>query len=204
MSTFSGTPGADGDDGYDGTGFDNANVEVQFGDQGTANMRTFVRFPNVTIANGSTITAASIDFIERFTNTDVTCNVNVYFQLATNPAAPTSSGEMDTAFAAATSAVAWNAVPAANQDDVLTTPSLVSILQSVVNQGGFASGNAVLALVQNNGSSTNAYRRLRTHVAGAPLSTLNVTYTVGGRATKNTRAFPLGTELGMGFRMNID
>jgi hypothetical protein len=182
MATFS--PVVSGDDGGDwnGANFSNTVTTDPIGDDSTGDYRSFIRFPSVTIPQGATITAASVEFTPLFTDGATTVNVDVYFNNVDNAVAPTSTAELTTAFGSITAAVNWT-VPAWTADTPDSTPSLVSILQTVVNRAGWASGNALMVLIRDNSSTTSALRRPKNVDWGVGLPVLTVEFTEGSSPT---------------------
>ena len=54
--------------------------------------------------------------------------------------------------------VAWASIAAWTFGTAYNTPSLTTIIQEIVNRASWASGNAIVIFVENNGSSSGAYR----------------------------------------------
>ncbi len=107
-----------------------------------------MRFQNVLVPVGAVIQSAYIEF-----ETDETTNINpsaltIYGQAADNPATFTAatsniSTRALTAASAAWSPGAWNTVDVKHQ-----TPDISAVVQEIVNRGGWASGNAMVYIVQ--------------------------------------------------------
>lgn len=139
----------------------------------------FIRFPNVTIPAGSIISAAILRFTGS-TGRDVdTVNLNIHFNDVDNAAAPTTYAGAEAL--ALTAAVAWNALPDWLQNVEYDSPDLTTILQAIIDRPGWASGQAVMALVRNNSSSDTAYRSARPfeYGGGTMAVDLRITYTPG-------------------------
>ncbi len=114
-----------------------------------------MRWTGLTIPAGSTIIAAYIQFAANESQTEVT-NLTFRAQAADN-AATFGSGTGDistrprTVAAASWAPVAWTAGEAgANQ----RTPDLAAVIQEVVSQPGWASGNALAVIVTGTGHRT--------------------------------------------------
>ena len=122
----------------------------------------FVRFNNVTIPRGSTITLARVTFQNYGGFGTETVNANLYFENADNPSAPTDGA--DFMARSKTAAFAWDNVdiPVPDYDGYYTTPDISSILQTVVNRPGFSNGNSVIFYAYDNVSAANGYRLPRT------------------------------------------
>jgi len=119
--------------------------------------RTFIRFANVTIANAATISECVVGLTASNSDSDVTVTLTLGFADADDQAAPTDATELD-ALTMTTATVAWS--PGAWTDgEKYFTPDLKTSLQEVVDRGGWASGQAVVLIIEDNGSSGQAFRR---------------------------------------------
>ena len=157
-STASGTyyPAANSDDAYvTGASFYVEDNDFVFGNVGSA-CDGFVRFLNVTIPQGATITSAYVKFTCSISQSTTVCNLNCYFNDADNPSAPTDATEFNALDL--TGAVAWSAVAAWTDGTQYDTPELKTILQTIVDRGGWASGQAIIVVVKDNGSDGSARR----------------------------------------------
>ena len=151
-------PSESGDDGYrdDDTFVFGADI-FYIGNVATEYKDSWVRFVGITIPQGSTIVSAFIRFTSSTSLSSTTVNANIYFNDADDAVAP--SNNVDFLALSLTSAYsAWDNISTWAQDSTYDTPSLVSVLQEVVDRGGFSSGNAVMAIVKDNGSTDHAYR----------------------------------------------
>lgn len=118
----------------------------------------FIRFPAVAIPKGSIINSAHIT-LYAYMDISVGSNVNakVYFNNVDNATAPTNTSEANAL--ALTSAVAWHNVESwGEENSAHNTPELKTILQEIVNRSGWSSGNAVMAVIKDDGSSFNNIR----------------------------------------------
>lgn len=118
----------------------------------------FIRFPAVAIPKGSIINSAHIT-LYAYMDISVGSNVNakVYFNNVDNATAPTNTSEANAL--ALTSAVAWHNVESwGEENSAHNTPELKTILQEIVNRSGWSSGNAVMAVIKDDGSSFNNSR----------------------------------------------
>jgi hypothetical protein len=170
-------PAASGDDGlvYT-TNFFSATPDLYFGDSGGTSINIFIRFLSVNIPQGSTITAAYIKFTSNNNASTTTMNANIYFNNIDNAVAPTDATEFDAL--ALTGAIAWSAIPAWTDDVQYDTPELKTILQTVVDRGGFSSNNAVQAVLKDNASSETTMRHPSSFdfSSGAEKAELHVTW----------------------------
>ena len=176
-------PIVSGDDGvltvHTSSGLYTAINFISFGKEGTGvNYRSdlFVRFPNVLIRNSSIIISAYIRFTGYNNQTGETCNVNCYFNDEDDAIAPTTFGEFETL--SKTAAILWSDVDAVADGVTIDSPELKTILQEIVNRPGWASGQAMMAILKNNVSSDNAYRNFSSidYLSGAEKAELHITY----------------------------
>ena len=155
MASFS--IAANGDDGFwYGFTFNNGDSDIELGDDGNSK-NAFFRFPNVTIPQGYTIDSAIIRLKARWNASNTTCNLNCYFNNIDNAVAPVNTTEADGL--SLTGAVAWSGVTAWTGDSFYDSPELKTALQTVIDRGGWSSGNALMVLLKDNSSSSNAFRR---------------------------------------------
>jgi len=124
--------------------------------EGVVIAHLFVRFPNVTIPVGATITSAYVRFTASSNKSGTTCNANVYFNDEDDATAPTTVEQAEAL--GLTDAVAWNSIAAWTDGTTYDTPSLVSILQDIIDRVGWGSGQAVMVVIKDNSSSSNANR----------------------------------------------
>lgn len=134
----------------------------------------FFRWTSVEIPAGSTITAAKVQLRAKNSDSGKTVNMNIYFNDVDNATAPTDVATYDAK--AVTAAVAWNSIGAFTAGTWYDSPELKTILQAVIDRAGWASGNAIMVLMKDNGSSN--YRRMNDYDDGASYAAkLVVTYT---------------------------
>lgn len=186
------TPAVSGDDGYTSSayGLDNSAGNLQFGNNGGVSMNTYVRFPNVTIPKGSTISSAKIQFRCSYASSGTTANMNIYVNDVDNASTPADNAAYNAL--AVTSAVAWNSIPAWGYWDSgadQLTSDFASIVEAVVGRSGWSSGNALMVLIKNNGSSADAYRVAASYDASGtpdPKPALSITYTEPASAVRRS------------------
>jgi len=164
MTTATFKPAANADDGYvSGATLIATN---QYNSMGK-DLHAFYRFPAVSIPNGATISSAKITFQAYSSLSGTTCNLNCFFNDSDDAVAPVTAAEF--AALALTAAAAWNNLAATTANSDFDTPELGSILQAVVNRAGWAAGNAVMAVLKDNGSSADAYRNSKGYDNSATL-----------------------------------
>ncbi|MDI6785068.1 MAG: hypothetical protein QMD92_00005, partial [bacterium] len=173
--TFSSTVLANAGNWNAGGGFDCNTIVMGHGDPGANGVTNgFVRFPAVTIPAGATITAAFVRFTAYTDKSGVTCDLRCHFNNVDNAVAPTNAAEGNAL--ALTTFVAWDSVGAWTVDLKYNTPSLVTILQTIIDRAGWNSGQAIMVVIKDNASSDLAHREGKSNVYGP--AELHVTYTV--------------------------
>ncbi len=131
------------------------------------------RFNNVGIPVGATITAATVSGTRGSTSGSPLGKI--YGDLEADPAAITSAADGE-GRALTTAAVDWDS-PGAG---AITSPDISAIIQELIGQGGWASGNDLQIIFKDDGSAAGAFYELRTFDFDPALAlTLNVTYTAG-------------------------
>ena len=156
---WSGSPAQSEDDGYNQGG--NNSLALGFGnfhigyDTEDAN-HAAVRFPNVTVPQGAIILNAYID-IEAHSSVDImTCRVDIHGQKSSTAAILVDYVELCSR-PLTTHKVAWH--PGAWVATThYQTPALTDIVQEIVSQSAWASGNAMLFTLFDLGSTPGAYR----------------------------------------------
>lgn len=120
-----------------------------------------LRFQNITIPQGATITSANIQFTANAGDTSTTVNAVIRGEAtddATTFAATTNNISARTTTSAS---AAWTGIGSwtNGQTTNATTPDLAGIVQEIVNRGNWASGNAMSFIISDNSSSANTQRR---------------------------------------------
>ncbi len=129
-------------------------VDLELGADGSRAQLVGMRFPNLAIPNGATITDAWIIFTADET-WNVTTNLNVYGQAADNAPAFSSEDYDISARPQTAASVAWNNVaPWTTVHAQYNSPGLASVVQEIVNRGGWASGNALVMMIDGTGTRT--------------------------------------------------
>ena len=177
-------PAVSGDDGRWETGtFISNSIALIIGNYSAKSQTLFARFPSVNIPQGSTIDSAFVKLTAYGTNSDTIIDVNIYFNDIDNAIAPTDETEAD-ALALTTNLSNW--IPGGWTDGVqYDSPSLVSVLQEVIDRGGWSSGNALQVVIKDNGSSSNVYRfpSAIDHSSGTEKAELHVTWSTDVEVT---------------------
>lgn len=140
---------------------------------------TAYRFTNVTVPPGATITSATLEFYSQVGSSG-TVTVHLHAEAANNPGAfelynhdvktIIDGGNLTSAY------VAWS-VPAWSSYTWYTSPDVAAVIQEIVNRSGWASGNAIVIVVE--GVSGDNTRRICHYSYGASYAAkLNITYCV--------------------------
>lgn len=116
----------------------------------------YFRFPNVTVAQGATITSASM--VITYGNTDGPGTVNFTLKMAkvANAVVPASYATYPTiprTTASSTSSLSTGGGTSGTID--LSGTDYAALIQEVVNQGTWASGNAMMLFLEDNGSTAD-------------------------------------------------
>ncbi|MEP7136823.1 MAG: family 16 glycosylhydrolase [Chloroflexota bacterium] len=135
-----------------------------------------MRFVNVTIPKGAVITNAYLQFKVDETSSTTT-PLTIRGEASPNAVAFTTairnlSSRLKTIKAVGWSPLAWLALKAAGTAQ--RTPNLAGIVQEIVNQSGWASGNSLVMIIT--GSSKRVAEAYEVNPAGAPL--LHIEYTI--------------------------
>jgi len=119
----------------------------------------WLRFPNVAIPKGATIVSAVLRACSDSNYSLTTVSVRIFgnaIDNASNPANQTAYNAL-----ALTAAYAdWTGIGSWSAGVFYNSPDLKSIVQEIVNRAAWSSGNALMLLPQDNGSTNNSYRRL--------------------------------------------
>lgn len=141
------------------------------------------RWLNVTIPQGATITSATVDLYSAQVTAGTTAKSIWYGVLETNTATFNTSTSYPEGKTRTTASVAkdfvnanWSATLGYGVDPVDVT----TLVQEIVNQGGWASGNAMGIVCHNNGSANTTYIGHSTYDRATDRGALlTVNYTVG-------------------------
>ena len=141
-----------------------------------SNQKVGIRFTNLAVPAGATITRAYVQFEADETQSEAT-TVSIQGQAADNALTFSSATKMSTR-SRTTAATTWTPAPwtlvgeaGANQ----RTPDLTAVIQEIVGRPGWASGNALALIITGTGHRTT--RAYDGKPAAAPL--LHLEYTTG-------------------------
>ncbi|MHB1316180.1 MAG: hypothetical protein ACYCX2_12015 [Christensenellales bacterium] len=164
MATYQISAGAD--DGYVAAGvfYATGNL-VGFGNYITDGVSEWLRFPNVAVPHGATITGANVQLRANNTLSGTTVNSKIYCNDEDDAAAPTNATEFENK-ALTTAYVDWNNVSAWTSGTWYDSPEIMTVIQEVIDRAGWASGNAIMIIHKNNGSTNNAFRAASSYEQG--------------------------------------
>jgi len=172
--------GASADDGWWYiTNWINYGITLQLGKNGSSSYHGYARFTGVSIAGGSSISAATLSLLARFDGSSTTVAVRVVADAADNSASVTSEGD-GAGRTRTTAHVDWT-VPAFVTSTWYSPSDLSSVIQEVVDRAGWSSGNSIQIFLDDNGSTNNASRAADTYDDSSSVAPkLDITYTAGG------------------------
>ncbi len=119
-----------------------------------------VRFLNVSIPQGGTVTNAYITFKACDTDTEHT-DITIRGENTDNAARFSANNGDLSGRAMTAAAVNWNDIPNWTDNEYYKTPDLTSIVQEIVNRPGWATGNAMVILFRS--EDLGGQRRADTH-----------------------------------------
>lgn len=158
----------------DGDFADDENVNV--GDIFNSIWKNAIRFRNVTVPQGATITAAYITLRSGGGNSNTLVRLDIKGNDEDDAVSPTDASEFDN-LSEVSSSVSWQGL-AAGDFSLVDTPSISDIIQDIVDRGGWSSGNAMQIMINDDGSDSGAGRTFEsfdTEEDDAPL--LHIEYT---------------------------
>lgn len=126
-----------------------------------------LRFQNITVPRGATITSAYIEFTTASTNLLGSGNLIIRGQASDNPATFTTARSNISSRTRTTAVVNWNNVPSWIINGAKnSTPSLKTVVQELVNRAGWNSGNSMVFIIDGTGyHSAYAYENRPTSAA---------------------------------------
>jgi len=151
---------------------------VAFGKSSGSVVSNYLLFLNATIPVGATITAAKLQYLAKTNQTGTTVYSRIYGNNVDDATAPTSAGTY-AAKALTTAYVDWDSVGSWTAGTWYDSPDITTVIQEIVDRVGWASGNDILILHKDDGSSDNAVRVARPYEDGSSYpAKLVITYTI--------------------------
>lgn len=145
--------------------------------EGTTPVITGLRYQNLNIPRGATITSAYVRFTSNTYNTGST-EFTLSAELSGNTTAFTDVASNISNRSKTTNSVLWstnNDWPLSNE--TISTPDITSVIQEVVDQSTWCGGNALSLLIEGLGTSTSSARQSKSFEEGSGLSPqLVITY----------------------------
>lgn len=136
-----------------------------------------IRFQNVLLPAGATITKAEVRLRAVGALTGAGCALRIYGELNATPATFSTYANF-AARTLTTNYTNWNP-PAQSDGELITTPDLAPTVQEIVDLGGWASGGDIVLFLRDNGSVFGSYRGYATlENTSYGQAELYVTYTV--------------------------
>lgn len=139
-----------------------------------------VRFTDIPVPQGATVTDAWIQFTADESDSAVS-NLTITAEDADNAATFTTAANNISGRTPTTASVAWSSIPAWTSGQRGTdqrTPNLAPVVQEVVDRGSWASGNAIAFLITN--ASGTSYRVAESFDKGAGTAEFHVTWSGSG------------------------
>lgn len=141
------------------------------------------RFTNITIPQAATITSSYLSFYAGTgTGTDVNASISAID--SDNAAAPTTYSTAENA--TRTTGVSWLSIPTWTLTTWNNSPSINSVIQTIIDRANWTSGNAIVLYVEDNasGTSANNYRQFYQFNQSASIAPkLHIEYSSGGPPT---------------------
>jgi hypothetical protein len=142
-----------------GGAIDLTSTDIEFMNDGTTNQIIGIRYRNVNIAQGATIASANIQFLADL-NTSGAVTVRIEGQLSTNAPAFTTTA-FNVSSRTRTSAFQNWSPPnwtGGESGTAQRTVDIANIIQQIVNQGGWVSGNSIV-IIFSGASGQAGFRR---------------------------------------------
>lgn len=153
------------------------------------------KWNNVTIPAGSTINSAVVSLTARGSWSGTPANSTWYGHDTDSATAPTNFAGW-TALVKTTASVAWNSIAAWTDNVVYDSPDLATIVQEIIDRGGWASGNNLALTWEGaSGSDTRSGDSYDGSSADAPLLTIDYTEAVAGGLANLTQSILLKPNL---------
>ena len=112
-----------------------------------------IRFRDVQIPRGATIVNAYIEFRADESQSGATSLV-FQGQAANNPGTFNNTSYDISSRNRTTASMNWNNVPAWNSNGTYQTPNMATVIQEIVNRGGWSSGNSMVIIISGSGHRT--------------------------------------------------
>lgn len=142
------------------------------------NLFGWFRFPGVTVPQGATIDVAYVAAARAGGSNGETVRMTIAGIAEDDHVAPVDNSEWVTDHGIHTTATVADTFTQSDAGSY-QTPSLVSIIQEIIDRPGWASGNAIGIHFDENGSDANAFQEFEDQ-EGADPAVLHIEYTAAG------------------------
>lgn len=162
-------------------GWISTQLQTKFGDDssGLATVHSGLRFLNVSIPRGAIIDSATM----RLRTSSISVGSGIILTKislvdADNPSAATSDATCDAHDAIRTSAQTdWDFTLTDSDNVELVTPDFSASVQEVVDRSGWASGNAMLVHIDDDGNTDNEFQSVASYEGAYTEATIDIIYT---------------------------
>ncbi len=164
--------------------YEQTSQQIQSGDDsGKGGNNLWIRFTSVAIPVDATISQAILTYIAHDTASNNAVLTDLFFNDEDNASAPTNATDYNNKSVTAAS-VAWDNIVSTTQGNSYNSPDIKTPLQEVIDRGGWASGNAIMILHKDGGSTGSASRKWAAfeHATLAPPA-ISIDYTEAGGAS---------------------
>ncbi len=145
-----------------------------------------IRFRSVAVPPGANIHAAWINGVCAVNAANNTCNARLYGELNATPALFTTYANF-IGRARTVAFTEWPAIPAWVTPNIYTTPDITTLIQEIVDLGGWLSGNDLVVFVEDTTSDATADRNWASWDHGAlDEPELYIYWSVAGSISKST------------------
>lgn len=143
-------------------------------DSDTGLEHSFIRFPSAAIPQGAVISSAILSFVANASDSGTSVKSNIYGNDVDDATAPTNYTEAE-ALNLTSAVVAWDDLESWTAGSSYNSPDIKTVIQEIVSRPGWVSGNGLMIVIRNNGSTT-AHRKPRTYDYGSgfPALTINI------------------------------
>lgn len=143
-------PGQSSDDCYSGpSDFSLDAFYLLLGAAAAGGYSSGIRFVGVTIPQGASILTAKVTFQSFNDRGDVVCNIQIKGENADDPATFSNQANFN-GRTRTTEYVNWDAIPAWTANNDYDSPSIINIIQEIVNRAGWVSENHLVLFFANN------------------------------------------------------
>lgn len=167
---------AGGDDGYSNSAlaFNSSAVNWTIGNIAGVTYDAFVLYPGVTIPKGARILTAKLTVYASSTLSGTTCKIKIFANAVDSASVPTTRAT-HVAKARTTAFVSWT-LGAQTAGTKYESPDISSVIQEITDRSGWASGNNLMLLLDNDASSNNARRVEISNDYTSNWPTIDITY----------------------------